>query len=118
MVSRVHRIPFQQALLEYLGEIPLFTALYENRVRLNRLIHILDEQVTEMIRLYADSDAPVVQFTDNLDGVWSLSFCALFGSNALRSIVRQMGLEWMMDIVCKKGENGRGAYRVTRNIPC
>lgn len=69
VVSRVHRIPFQQALLEYLGEIPLFTALYENRVRLERLIHILDEQVTEMIRLYADSDAPVVQFPDNLDGV-------------------------------------------------
>ena len=69
VVSRVHRIPFQQALLEYLGEIPLFTALYENKVRLNRLIQILDEQVTEMIKLYEGSDALVVQFPDNLDGV-------------------------------------------------
>ena len=68
VVPRIHRIPFQQALLEYLGEIPLFTALYKNKDRLNRLITVIDNQVTEMVRLYAESDALVVQSPDNLDG--------------------------------------------------
>lgn len=68
VVPRIHRIPFQQALLEYLGEIPLFTALYKNKDRLNRLITVIDEQMTEMVRLYAESDALVVQSPDNLDG--------------------------------------------------
>ena len=69
VVPRVHRIPFQQALLEYLGEMALFQALYDNKDRLNRLIAVLDEQVTEMIGLYAESDALLVQFPDNLDGM-------------------------------------------------
>ena len=40
VVPCLHRIPFQQALLEYLGEIPLFTALYD---RPHQLAHSRQE---------------------------------------------------------------------------
>ena len=68
-VPFIHRIPFQQALLEYLGEIPLFTALYENRQRLDRLIALLDEQLTEILQRLSDLPSIYVEFGDNLDGM-------------------------------------------------
>ncbi|MBW2635729.1 MAG: hypothetical protein JRE14_16790 [Deltaproteobacteria bacterium] len=45
VVPCIHRIPFQQALLEYLGEMSLFQALYDSRDALDRLIHLLDRQM-------------------------------------------------------------------------
>lgn len=69
VVSRVHRIPFQQVLLEYMGEIPLFKAYYRARSRIDRLVEVLDGQLEEMLDLYRDIEAPIVQFPDNLDGV-------------------------------------------------
>jgi hypothetical protein len=69
VVPFLHRIPFQQALLEYLGEIPLFTALYENPQRLDRLIALLDEQLTEILHHLSDLPSIYVEFGDNLDGM-------------------------------------------------
>jgi len=68
VVPCLHRIPFQQALLEYLGEMPLFAAIYDNPRRLDRLIHILDQQLIEIIHQMADLRAIYVEFGDNLDG--------------------------------------------------
>jgi uroporphyrinogen-III decarboxylase len=68
VVPCLHRIPFQQALLEYLGEVPLFTALYDNPQQLNRLIHLLDQQLMEILRQMADLPSIYVEFGDNLDG--------------------------------------------------
>ena len=68
VVPCLHRIPFQQALLEYLGEVPLFTALYDNPQQLNRLLHVLDQQLMEILRQMADLPSIYVEFGDNLDG--------------------------------------------------
>jgi uroporphyrinogen-III decarboxylase len=68
VVPCLHRIPFQQALLEYLGEVPLFTALYDSPQQLNRLIHLLDQQLMEILRQMADLPSIYVEFGDNLDG--------------------------------------------------
>jgi hypothetical protein len=69
VVPCLHRIPFQQALLEYLGEVPLFTALYDSPQQLNRLIHLLDQQLMEILRQMADLSSIYVEFGDNLDGM-------------------------------------------------
>jgi len=69
VVPFIHRIPFQQALLEYLGEIPLFTALYESPQHLDRLITLLDEQLTEILHQLSDLPSIYVEFGDNLDGM-------------------------------------------------
>ncbi|MGD8662027.1 MAG: uroporphyrinogen decarboxylase family protein [Desulfobacterales bacterium] len=68
VVPCLHRIPFQQALLEYLGEVPLFTALYDSPQQLNRLLHLLDLQLMEILRQMADLPSVYVEFGDNLDG--------------------------------------------------
>ncbi len=63
------RIPFQQVLLEYLGEIPLFYALNDNRNKVERLIHLLDLQLTDILHKLADLHHLYVEFPDNLHGL-------------------------------------------------
>ncbi|MEN8244072.1 MAG: uroporphyrinogen decarboxylase family protein [Thermodesulfobacteriota bacterium] len=69
VVPCIHRIPFQQALLEYLGEMSLFQALYDDREALDRLIHVLDLQMEDIIERLAETDLPYIEFGDNLDGM-------------------------------------------------
>ncbi|MGD2187964.1 MAG: uroporphyrinogen decarboxylase family protein [Desulfobacterales bacterium] len=69
VVPCLHRIPFQQALLEYLGEIPLFTALYDIPDLLDRLIHVLDQQMMDILSHLKDLGSIYVEFGDNLDGM-------------------------------------------------
>ncbi len=54
VVPLLHRIPFQQALLEYLGEVALFYALHDNAAPFERLLHLLDQQMVEIWRRLAD----------------------------------------------------------------
>jgi uroporphyrinogen-III decarboxylase len=51
-----------------LGEVPLFTALYDSPQQLNRLLHLLDLQLMEILRQMADLPSIYVEFGDNLDG--------------------------------------------------
>jgi len=69
VVPLLHRIPFQQVLLEYLGEAPLFYALHDERPAVERLLGVLDEQLQEILARLADFDAPYVEFPDNLHGM-------------------------------------------------
>ena len=69
VVPCIHRIPFQQALLEYLGEMSLFQALYDSIDELDRLIHILDQQMVDILNRLAETDLPYIEFGDNLDGM-------------------------------------------------
>jgi len=73
VVPSAHRIPFQQALLEYLGEMSLFQALYESRDRLDRLIHLLDLQMVDILNRLAKTDLPYIEFGDNLGGMMTNS---------------------------------------------
>jgi hypothetical protein len=69
VVPCIHRIPFQQALLEYLGEMSLFQALYDSIDELDRLIHLLDLQMVDILNRLAETDLPYIEFGDNLDGM-------------------------------------------------
>jgi hypothetical protein len=69
VVPCLHRIPFQQLLLEYLGEIPLFNALYDSPGHVKRLIDVLDQWVIEVLQHLSDFPGLYVEFVDNLDGV-------------------------------------------------
>ncbi len=64
----LHRIPFQQVLLEYLGEIPTFYALHDHPDRINALMEALDELQMETAELLGGLDVPYVEMVDNLSG--------------------------------------------------
>jgi hypothetical protein len=68
VVPLVHRIPFQQALLEYLGEVGLFYALHDDTARVGRLLRLLDQQMLGILRHLADLPAIYLEFPDNLHG--------------------------------------------------
>lgn len=68
-VPGLDRIPFQQILLEYLGETALFYALYDSPRHVGRLMTLLDQLITEAVRQMADLPVPYVEFMDNLDGI-------------------------------------------------
>jgi hypothetical protein len=68
VVPLLRRIPFQQLLLEYLGEEPLFYALYDSPRQVERLLQVLDIHVTQTLHTLADLTLPYVEFCDNLEG--------------------------------------------------
>jgi hypothetical protein len=68
VVPLLHRIPFQQAFLEYLGEVALFYALSDEVARVERLLRLLDQQMVEILRGLADLPAIYLEFPDNLHG--------------------------------------------------
>ena len=64
----LHRIPFQEVLLDYLGEIPTFYALADEPARVRALMDALNEVKLETAELLAGLDVPYVQLFDNLTG--------------------------------------------------
>ncbi len=68
VVPLLHRIPFQQVLLEYLGERQTFFALHARSAHLEGLLRALDEQLDEIVRQLAACPALYVEFPDNLHG--------------------------------------------------
>ena len=66
VVPLLHRIPFQQVLLEYLGEIDLFYALHDNPHLVTRLLELLDQQMVDILHRLADFNWHYVEFPDNL----------------------------------------------------
>ncbi len=69
LVPLLQRIPFQQVLLEYLGEINLIHALHDNLKLVNRLMDLLDRQMLAVLERLAELDVPYVEFPDNLHGM-------------------------------------------------
>ena len=69
VIPMTPRIPFQQVLLEFLGEIPFFYALHDSPHLVRRLLTVLDEQLTDILHRLAELPVPYVEFPDNLDGV-------------------------------------------------
>jgi len=68
VVPLLLRIPFQQVLLEYLGETALFYGLYDRPKQIRRLLELLDQQMLELLNQLRELDAPYVEFPDNLHG--------------------------------------------------
>jgi hypothetical protein len=69
VVPMPHRIPFQQVLLEYLGETQLFYELHDNRRAVGKLLSLLDVQLTDILARLAELPARYVEFPDNLHGL-------------------------------------------------
>ncbi len=53
-------------LLEYIGELNLFYALYDNPAQVQRLLELLDEQMLEILNQLAGFAWDYVEFPDNL----------------------------------------------------
>jgi hypothetical protein len=68
VVPLLYRIPFQQVLLEYLGEVPLFRALHQHPDQVRHLFDLLDRQMMATIHEISSLDVPYVEFPDNLHG--------------------------------------------------
>jgi hypothetical protein len=68
LVPNIERVPFQTLLLDIVGEIQFFYDLYDRPGLVERLLRVLDAQVTEKLEKMADFDVPLVEFVDNLDG--------------------------------------------------
>ena len=69
LVPLLQRIPFQQILLEYLGEMDLFYALHDNPPMIQRLLELLDRQMLKSLERLEGLDVPYVEFPDNLHGL-------------------------------------------------
>lgn len=69
VVPMLNRSPFQQLLLNLMGEIPLFYMLRDSPGHIEKIMAFLDERFREDIRNLAGLDWPYVEFDDNLDGV-------------------------------------------------
>ncbi|MGD0879210.1 MAG: hypothetical protein ABSA01_13835 [Anaerolineales bacterium] len=69
LVPLLQRIPFQQILLEYLGEIELFYKLHDNLSLVQRLLKLLDQQLLTALDYLAGLDVPYVEFPDNMHGL-------------------------------------------------
>jgi hypothetical protein len=69
VVPLLSRVPFQQIVLDFVGEIDLFYMLYDNPQLVDRMMAFLDTQLMEDFRRLADLSWPYVQCPDNTDGV-------------------------------------------------
>jgi hypothetical protein len=90
VVPLVHRIPFQQLLLEYLGEVRLFYALHDDPGPVRRLLRLLDLQMGEILNGLADLPAAYVEFPDNLHG--AMTNPRLFARYCLSDFQRYTGI--------------------------
>ncbi len=68
VVPLVHRIPFQQALLEYLGEVALFYALHDDTPRVERLLRLSRSTDARNPAPSGRSAGELLEFPDNLHG--------------------------------------------------
>jgi hypothetical protein len=66
VVPEITRIPFQQLLLEYLGEVNFFYALHDHPAQIDRMMTLLDQLLTEILHHLANSPLDYVEFGDNL----------------------------------------------------
>jgi len=69
VVPTVCRIPFQQVLLEFMGEVNFFYALHDQPQKVERLLTVLDLNMRRDLAHLADIPNPYVEFVDNLHGL-------------------------------------------------
>lgn len=68
VVPLVQRIPFQQILIDYIGEMKLFYWLYDEPQLIHKLMALLDERCVALLESLRDLPCPYVEFVDNLEG--------------------------------------------------
>jgi hypothetical protein len=68
VIPRIDRTPFQEVLVELLGEVATFYALYDEPERVGKLLAGIDALRTETAHLLAGLDYPYVEFADGVTG--------------------------------------------------
>ena len=66
VIPRIDRTPFQEVLVELLGEVATFYALYDEPKRVDKLLGAVDALRTETAALLAGLDYPYVEFADGV----------------------------------------------------
>jgi hypothetical protein len=69
VVPLIERVPFQHLMLDMIGEVNLFYALYDNPRPFERLMEVMDAHTINKLEKLAELDVPYVEFFDNLDGM-------------------------------------------------
>lgn len=69
VVPMINRLPFQQLVLDHVGEVSFFYMLYDHPDLVDKMMHLLDQVMLEDLRQLAGYDSPYIQFDDNLDGM-------------------------------------------------
>jgi hypothetical protein len=69
VVPLITRIPFQQVLLDYLGEIATFYALADEPERVDYMMRLLDDQMMGVLNRLKDFDWMYIEVPDNLHGL-------------------------------------------------
>lgn len=67
VVPNMYHIPFQDVLLSYVGEVPLFYALHDTPRRVERLLELLDRLALEVLDKVAGLSSPFVEYDDNIE---------------------------------------------------
>jgi hypothetical protein len=68
LVPMLNRVPFQSLLIDVIGEVPFFYALYDNPRLVDRLMQVLDQQIGDMLEKCSELQVPYIEFCDNLEG--------------------------------------------------
>lgn len=68
LVPLLNRVPFQSLLIDAVGEVPFFYALYDCPKLVERLLQVVDQQIVDMLERLSKFQAPYIEFVDNLEG--------------------------------------------------
>ena len=68
LVPSLNRVPFQSLLIDVMGEMACFYALYDTPKLLERILAVIDQQTVELLENLSSFDYPYIEFIDNLDG--------------------------------------------------
>lgn len=67
LVPMLNRLPFQSLLIDAIGEVPFFYALYDLPQLVDRLLSVIDLQIVDMLEHLSGFAVPYVEFCDNLE---------------------------------------------------
>lgn len=67
LVPTLNRVPFQSLLIDALGEVAFFYALYDTPQLIGRLLEVVDQQTVDMLERLSGFTTPYVEFIDNLE---------------------------------------------------
>jgi hypothetical protein len=68
LIPMLNRTPFQSLLLDAIGEIPLFYALHDSPILVERLLDLLNALTMEKLHKLSGLPVPYIEFNDNLEG--------------------------------------------------
>jgi hypothetical protein len=67
LVPMLNRLPFQSLLIDAIGEVQFFYALYDFPQLVDRLLRGIDRQIVDMLEHLSGFAVPYVEFCDNLE---------------------------------------------------